>query len=498
MQSMSTVGSKITGTIALNKKQPLGLRKRLISGILWNLVAMIASRGSTLVATIIVARVLGTSKYGELSIIQSTIGMFGTFAGMGLGVTCTKYIAELKLNDPARAGRIIALTHMVGWISAGILSLALIGLAPWLAVNTLANPDLSHGLQLAALLLLFSTITGLQGGTLAGFEAFRELARIGVIQGLCAFPLILACVYCGGVEGAVIGMGLSNLIGYFLNLRAIKLLTSNASIQTCFRSAWQERSVLKLTAIPSMLTGVMVGPVVWYGNALIVSESGGYAQLGIFNAVNQWKILLTYIPAVIGRVLLPMLSATVKSQNIRLETFNILGNWLLVTTIAMIPIAIPESISFFYGTEYIGQDFNLCLSLMMLVSIILAYKEGIARKLITTNLLWWGIFSNFLWSIIFLVCVYCFRSKGATGLAFSFITSYIINTVIFIPFYIRRKVVSKDLIISKHILIAWVSIISVFGISYSIDPLYLRVLGLITASLVIGATIRSFARKSLV
>lgn len=113
---MATITEKMQG-------QPTGLRQRLISGVLWNLVAMIASRGSTLVVTIIVARVLGTAKYGEIGIIQSTIGMFGTFAGMGLGVTCTKYLAELKYEDPARAGRIIALTHMVGWFSASILAL---------------------------------------------------------------------------------------------------------------------------------------------------------------------------------------------------------------------------------------------------------------------------------------------------------------------------------------------------------------------------------------
>src|ERR1022692_3038167 len=41
--------------------------------------------------------------------IQSTVGMLGIFAGLGLGITATKYVAELRSHDPERAGRIIAL-----------------------------------------------------------------------------------------------------------------------------------------------------------------------------------------------------------------------------------------------------------------------------------------------------------------------------------------------------------------------------------------------------
>jgi len=37
---------------------------------------------------------LGTVGFGELGVIQSTVGMFGVFAGLGLGMTATKYVAS--------------------------------------------------------------------------------------------------------------------------------------------------------------------------------------------------------------------------------------------------------------------------------------------------------------------------------------------------------------------------------------------------------------------
>lgn len=49
-----------------------------------------------LVVTVTVARLLGNAVCGELGIIQSTVGMFGVFAGFGLRVTATKHVAEFR------------------------------------------------------------------------------------------------------------------------------------------------------------------------------------------------------------------------------------------------------------------------------------------------------------------------------------------------------------------------------------------------------------------
>ena len=55
--------------------------------------------------------------------IQSTVGMFGVFAGFGLGLTATKHVAEFRQSDPDRAGRIIGLSGLFA-IGPGGLMLA--------------------------------------------------------------------------------------------------------------------------------------------------------------------------------------------------------------------------------------------------------------------------------------------------------------------------------------------------------------------------------------
>jgi hypothetical protein len=86
---------------------------RLSRGIFWSMAGSVISRGLMLCATVLVARMLGKTVYGELGMIQSTVGMFGVFAGFGLGLTATKHVAEFRQSDPERAGRIIGLSGYV-------------------------------------------------------------------------------------------------------------------------------------------------------------------------------------------------------------------------------------------------------------------------------------------------------------------------------------------------------------------------------------------------
>ena len=120
---------------------PLG--ERLLRGSFWSLLGTFVSRALGLAAAILAARILGKAVYGELGIIQSTVGMLGTFAGFGMGTTATKYVAELRYKDPKKAGKIIALSSMVSWVVSLVLLVALYFAAPWLCQHTLAAPSLT-------------------------------------------------------------------------------------------------------------------------------------------------------------------------------------------------------------------------------------------------------------------------------------------------------------------------------------------------------------------
>ncbi|MBP1945458.1 oligosaccharide flippase family protein [Methanobacterium petrolearium] len=476
----------------LLEKDEKSLQSRLVHGIFWNFISVLAAQGFPLIAAIITARLLGTAGYGQMGMINSTVILFSTFAGLGLGVTATKYIAQYHLTDPERTGRIMGLTYVFGIVSGLVMFLILFIMAPWLAANTLSDPGLAPVLRIASLLLIFNTIVGIESGTIAGFGAFKDLAKIAIIQGIISACLTLTGVYFFGLTGAIVAMVINSIINVTLYKVSINNLVKRFKIKVDYLKSWKEREVIVKLSLPTMLSSVMVGPVVWIANIIIINNPGGYSQLGLFNAADQWRMMLAFLPTVIGGVLLPMVSAAVHKENKSLETVNVLASWIIVIIIALPLISFPEIIALFYGQEYYSSTIFLqSISAMMLVSCILAYKEGIARKLIAKNLMWWGFLSNLVWGLIFIVSILLFQNLGALGLAISYIISYSLNTLIFVPFYISRRVVPKNLLISWEVILIWLVLIIQTILALSHVNLWIRSLGLIIA---IGIMVFSFYR----
>lgn len=435
------------------------LKGKLIYGLFWNLLSAVSSQGFPIIAAIITARLLGTTGYGQLGIINSSITLFSTFAGLGLGITATRYIAQFHQTDPERTGRIIGLTNTFGAISGTIMCIILFIIAPWLATNMLAAPELTTELRIVSILLIFNTLIGIQSGTISGFGAFKNLARISIVQGVVASFLTITGVYFFGLMGAVVALVINSAVNLILYRISIKNLVKEFKIKIDYLKSWEEKNIVWELSLPSMLSGVMVGPVVWIANIIIVNNPGGYAQLGLFNAADQWRSALNFLPIVIGGVLLPMVSANINKENKALETVNVLASWVMVIIIALPLISFPEIIALFYGQDYSSTVFLQSISLMMLVSCMLSYKDGISRKLVAKNLMWWGFLSNMVWGLSFLGLIMILKNLGSLGLALSYIISYGINTVIFIPFYLSRKVIPKNLLISTEVFIIWIVLI---------------------------------------
>jgi O-antigen/teichoic acid export membrane protein len=154
------------------------LHSRLVRGAFWSLAGAVISQGLALVALIVAARVLGKTQFGEYGMIASTVGALGVFAGLGLGLTATKFVAEHRLRDPGRAGRILGLSTETAVVSGLVVSVSLYVLAPVLAERTLNAPQLVWELRLGCALLFLNALNGMQTGALCGLEAFKAIAWV--------------------------------------------------------------------------------------------------------------------------------------------------------------------------------------------------------------------------------------------------------------------------------------------------------------------------------
>ncbi len=86
----------------------------------WKLMSHVLSRGSLIVASIILARSLDQIAFAEFSYFQLTAVTVAAYAGMGLGVTASKYFAEAAVIGNARDHQALTLIWLIS-ISVSIL-----------------------------------------------------------------------------------------------------------------------------------------------------------------------------------------------------------------------------------------------------------------------------------------------------------------------------------------------------------------------------------------
>jgi len=432
---------------------PLGYR--LVRGAFWSFVGALISRGLTFLSSVLVARMLGREGFGQLGIIQNTVGMLGVFAGFGLGVTATKFIAELKNKDPEKAGRIMALSGVMAAGSGGCMAVMLYLFSPWLASHTLAAPHLSGLLQIGAGILFLSAMNGSQTGALAGFETFKTIAYVNLITGIVTFPLMVGGVYLAGIQGAVWALVLSMAINWLLNHLALRREAAKAGVPFVFKGSAQEWPVIYKFSFPVVLSGTMVGPISWACNAMLVNQPNGYAEMGTFNAAYIVYGVLFFLGTVVGTPLLPMISNEFNSYSKQLGRTNVLLSWSLGVIPALPLLSFPELVQMLYGNKFNDISFLHTLALILYFTCFVLYKDGLARVLAAKNLMWWGVLSNLLWGTVMLLSAYFLTPWGASGLAASFAIAYVINTIFFLPFYTKRGLVPLNTIISLDAGIIW-------------------------------------------
>lgn len=423
---------------------------RFAKGAFWSIFGAVVSRGLTLLASIFVARLFGKTTFGELGMIQSTVGTVGTFAGLGLGMASTKYVANFRFSDPDKVGRILALSSLISLITASIVSIGLIVGSSQVAMQVLHAPHLSLPLAIGAGLVFFGVINGVQTGALSGFETFQTIAKINLISGLSSFPLILLGAWFWGLNGAVLGMVLSMTVNWGLNNQALRVSCRESKVPYIFKGCWSERLILWEFTLPAALSCFLTTPVIWFSNVLLVSRPDGYAEMGIFSAAQQWQSAILFLPVSLAPMVLSVMANTHGGSNgqgyWKIVKLSFIINFIVAGSAALVVSLLSKIIMQAYG-----QDFSagwLILTLLAITAVLIASINVIGQVIASSASMWWGFVLNFLWAVVFIVfSLIWVKSYGAVGLASAYVASYICH-LIWTACYLRgviNKKIAKQL-----------------------------------------------------
>ncbi len=418
------------------------LGARMARGAFWSVLATGTNRMLGLAMSIAIARLMGREKFGELGVVQSTIGVFGLVAGFGTGVTATRYIAELRQKDPARAGRVLALALVIAGVSAALAAVTLLGASPWLAVRTLAAGRLTGALRIGAALLFCETMNGTLTGALAGFEAFRAIAIVDLIAGILGVAFTVAGAWLDGLGGALLGM----VAGQALHAAGYAVVLTRAAHQAGVTADWagwsREARILWQFSLPALLAIAVASQINWLCRVVIVHQPDGYPQMGLFNAANQWRTAILFLPSTISHSFLPVLSNLVGNRDARNYRRVLWSSMALNGALALVAGLVVAAGSKLIMAGY-GADFASGRSVLILLAgaAILAATVGtVGQAIISAGHMWWGFLLNAIWAASLIASTWWLRDRGAWGFAMANVIAYAVHLVTSIYFYYQTSV----------------------------------------------------------
>ena len=374
---------------------PQNLRRRFGTGVVWNTAAVVSSQGSTFVANLLLANILGRAGFGGYAVILGTAQAFAQLGSLGMGSTATRYLAEYREGQNERATAILGFTLSVSIYSAASFALALLVASNWIGAAILRVPELTGLLRLAGLVVFFSILNGYLSGVLAGLERFRVLGQANAGAGLL---YVLAAVVGGaefGLSGAVGGLAVSS-VGQFTVLY-MAFRRAVATVRPPWRSPelGDDRSIIMRWVVPGVLGGFTSTAALWCLQALMTRQPGGLGSVAVYGAAYNLMTVVLFLPNVANSVGMTLLSNLLGARDANQYRYLFLHNLRVTISIVLFGGSVlgigGHWILRIYGVEFAPGYAPLIVLLLAAIpeSLTIALSQIVlAHERIWTSIMW--------------------------------------------------------------------------------------------------------------
>lgn len=405
------------------------IKQRMTRGALWTLTGTAFGKLLVLAAGVACARLMTKTTFGELGMVRSTINMFIVFGAAGIGVTATHYIARFRHDDTSHAASIVRLSNGFAWLMGACFMVLMAVCAHPLACRVLHAPHLYSSFLLGGLMLMGATLNGALNGILSGLEDFKAIAWCTLCGCVAEALLMTLGAWQFQLEGAVVGYGLGIIVLYACYRHAVRRALLRAHIPTHHvtirKDDWQ---LLLRYSLPAALSALTVTPVFWALRTMIVRHDG-YSELAVFEAADQWKVAVMFVPAAISQIALPILSsmrqANTFRQTLRLHLWLIGG---IATLLSLLMILAAPVLMACFGKDY-GD--NATMMLLALSVVFACMANVIEMAIYSLGKMWTAFTFNIGWGIVTCIIAWLLMAgwHGAAASAAAILAAYLLKTL---------------------------------------------------------------------
>jgi O-antigen/teichoic acid export membrane protein len=279
---------------------------RMLAGTGWSVAGSGAARALTVATALIAARILGRDAFGAFSLVQLTIATAATVAGLQMGSTATRYVAEYRHTAPAQSLSVIRLvTH--GAVFTGMCAAtALLLMAEWLSTATLRQPSLATLIRLSAPGAFLAVLTGVQSGILIGLEEFRGLAAVSLAGGISIVAGVLLGSVSRGLAGATLGWVIGTAIQWAVGWYRVRKAKAQLGCPLRLPPSFHRGLLVSYTA-PTFLASVVLSAALFRCNTLLL-QSHSLSEVGLYAAADRFRLMLLFVPGAILSTMFPILA----------------------------------------------------------------------------------------------------------------------------------------------------------------------------------------------
>lgn len=405
------------------------LLRRIAGGALWTTFGTLAQRGGLLFVTYLIGRYGGSVLLGRFSFALLTATAAATVAASALGVIATRWVAADLRVAPEYVGGTIKLLYVLTAAIVGFPALICLLAPSWVAVELLHSADMVNALRLIAPLMILAALVILTNSVLFGFEAFPAVACANAVGGLLGTSAAIAGLYANSLEGALFGWTIGVLAQLSIGCIAVARELRRCGLH--FGSPGRSLRTMASFGTPLFLGALLVEPVNWLCGTFLLARPGGYAEMGVFQAANQWFLAVIFLPTMLAQANLPvmveLLAQGKRASFVRVTIGTSVATALIGVVVLLCATVFGPFVIAQYGPSFAGR--NEVLTLCIATAVLFGLQLPAGNVVVTLGWNWTGLVLNIGWAITFLLSAHYLSASGASGLSLARLIAYAAHVV---------------------------------------------------------------------
>jgi lipopolysaccharide exporter len=257
-------------------------------------VGSAASRGVSLVSTLLVARLLLPSQFGVVGFAQTTATLISGIGALALPAIVTREVAQRRDGKSVAeqaASVAVMTTLVVVTVALAVIAVFHRSLLPQSLVPG-EMPLLLAGVALSAVAQAFN---GVLLAFLQGTRSFRGWSRVTLMRAFLVGGATAVFAISGSAGWVVVSTALAEATVSVVLVRRLRLSPMRHRDRAT-RSAL--RRLLRLSVAPA-LAGQSIQGALWFGQFLLAKQPNGLAMVGWFVLASRLAVGISFLPGAV-------------------------------------------------------------------------------------------------------------------------------------------------------------------------------------------------------